>query len=40
MNDIKEEELRNTGGGGMFADNWHVDKIYSGIADSGINKLF
>lgn len=27
INDIKEVEVRHTGGGGMFADNWHVDKI-------------
>lgn len=27
INDIKEVELRHTGGGGFAADNWHLDKF-------------
>ena len=25
--DIESIELRHTGGGGIFADNWHIDKF-------------
>jgi hypothetical protein len=38
VNDIKEIEIRHTGGGGMFADNWHVDKIYI-VINNGFNKV-
>jgi hypothetical protein len=39
LNDIKEVELRHTGGGGIGADNWHVDKIYIVVNRDGINKV-
>lgn len=39
INDIKEIEIRHTGGGGMFADNWHVDKIKISITKNGITKV-
>jgi hypothetical protein len=39
LSNIKEVEIRHTGGGGMFADNWHVDKIYIVINLNGINKV-
>jgi hypothetical protein len=39
LNDIKEVELRHTGGGGIAADNWHVDKIYIVVNRDGINKV-
>jgi hypothetical protein len=32
-------ELRHTGGGGIGADNWHVDKIYIVVNRDGINKV-
>lgn len=38
LNDIKEIEIRHTGGGGMGADNWDVDKIYISIAKDGVTK--
>lgn len=38
INDIKEVEIRHTGGGGMFADNWHVDKIKITITKNGQSK--
>lgn len=38
INDIKEIELRHTGGGGIFADNWHVDKIKIIVTKDGISK--
>lgn len=39
INDIKEVEVRHTGGGGMFADNWHVDKIKITINKGNQNKV-
>lgn len=39
INDIKEVEIRHTGGGGMFADNWHVDKIKITITKNGQSKI-
>ncbi|MEC4005754.1 hypothetical protein OX283_013870 [Flavobacterium sp. SUN052] len=39
INDIKEVEIRHTGGGGMFADNWHVDKIKISITKNGQTKV-
>lgn len=39
INDIKEVEVRHTGGGGMFADNWHVDKIKISIQKNGQTKI-
>jgi len=32
INDIKDIELRHTGGGGIGADNWHIDKFKLTIA--------
>lgn len=39
INDIKEVEVRHTGGGGISADNWHVDKIKITINKNGQNKV-
>lgn len=39
INDIKEVEVRHTGGGGMFADNWHVDKIKITITKNGVSRV-
>lgn len=39
LNDIKEVEIRHTGGGGFAADNWDVDKIYITISKDGITKV-
>jgi hypothetical protein len=39
INDIKEIELRHTGGGGMFADNWHVDKVKISVIKDGQTKV-
>lgn len=39
INNIKEVEMRHTGGGGMFADNWHVDKIKITITKNGQSKV-
>ena len=38
LNDIKEIEIRHTGGGGIGADNWDVDKIYVDISKDGVTK--
>lgn len=39
INDIKSVEIRHTGGGGMFADNWHVDKILISISKDGLSRV-
>lgn len=39
INDIKEIEIRHTGGGGIGADNWDVDKIYITIAKDGTERI-
>lgn len=39
INDIKEVEVRHTGGGGISADNWHVDKIKITINKNGETKV-
>ena len=39
MNDIKEVEVRHTGGGGIFADNWNMDKIYISLSKNGESKV-
>ena len=39
INDIKSIEVRHTGGGGIFADNWHVDKIYITITKDGASRV-
>lgn len=39
LNDIKEVEIRHTGGGGISADNWDVDKILMHIAKDGTTKV-
>jgi hypothetical protein len=39
INDIKVVEIHHTGGGGMFADNWHVDKIKISIVKDGQTKV-
>lgn len=39
INDIKSVEIRHTGGGGISADNWHVDKIYITISKDGLSRV-
>ena len=39
INDIKEIELRHTGGGGFAADNWHLDKFKLTITKGGETKV-
>lgn len=39
INDIKEVEIRHTGGGGIGADNWDVDKIKITITKNGQSKV-
>lgn len=39
INDIKEVEVRHTGGGGIGADNWHVDKIKISVTKQGESKI-
>lgn len=39
LNDIKEVEVRHTGGGGFGADNWDVDKMYITISKDGTTKI-
>jgi hypothetical protein len=38
INNIKEIEIRHTGGGGIGADNWDVDKININISKDGITR--
>ena len=37
--DIKEVELWHTGGGGMGADNWDLDKFKLTITINGVTKI-
>jgi hypothetical protein len=39
INDIKEVELHHTGGGGMGADNWDIDKVKISIVKDGQTKV-
>lgn len=39
INNIKEIEIRHTGGGGIGADNWDVDKINISISKDGVTKI-
>ncbi len=39
LEDIKEVELWHTGGGGMFADNWDIDKFKLSITINGVSKI-
>lgn len=39
FNDIKEVEVRHTGGGGIGADNWDVDKIFISVEKNGETKI-
>ena len=39
FNDIKEVEVRHTGGGGIGADNWDVDKIFISVEKNGVTKI-
>lgn len=39
INDIKEVEIHHTGGGGIGADNWDIDKIKITIIKEGITKV-
>lgn len=39
INDIKEVELHHTGGGGMGADNWDIDKVKISIIKDGQTKV-
>ncbi len=38
INDIKSVEVRHSGGGGISADNWHVDKILINISKNGMSR--
>jgi hypothetical protein len=38
LENIKEIEIRHTGGGGFAADNWDVDKIFISISKDGVTK--
>jgi hypothetical protein len=39
INDIEKIELRHTGGGGMFADNWNLDKFKLTITKGDQTKI-
>jgi hypothetical protein len=39
FNDIKEIELRHTGGGGISADNWYLDKFKFSISNGIENRI-
>ncbi len=39
ISDIKEVELHHSGGGGMGADNWHIDKIKISITKNDETKV-
>jgi hypothetical protein len=39
INDIKQIELHHTGGGGISADNWNLDKFKCTISKNGVSKV-
>jgi hypothetical protein len=39
INDVYTVTFQHTGGGGLFADNWHVDKLYLSITKDGVTKV-
>lgn len=39
VNDVKEVELWHTGGGGIAADNWDIDKFTISITINGVSKV-